>query len=153
MIIEKATELDVDEIIPMITNRTEVKLTDSRQAKKQLRYQTIAINAAKQSKRTIVPVIHPVTDFSSALDQLTKTTIAIIPSLVDSPENLLNAFEKIRSPEAVSILIGPEGDFTPEEYAQAQHKGCIPVTLGKTILKVETAAICSLSCANLFFRT
>lgn len=151
MIIEKATELGVDEIIPLKTGRTEIRLTDPRQVKKQLRYQTIAINASKQSKRTIVPVIHPITDFSSALNHLTKTTIVIIPSLIDSSENLFTAFKKIQSPEAISFLIGPEGDFTPEEYAQAQREGCTPVTLGKTILKVETAAICTLSCANLFF--
>jgi len=151
MIIEKATELGVDEIIPLKTDRTEIKLTDSRQAKKQQRYQTIAINASKQSKRTIVPIIHPVTDFSSALNHLTKTSITIIPSLNEETKNLFNTFEKIKSPKAISFLIGPEGDFTPEEYAQAQNKGCIPVTLGTTILKVETAALCALSCANLFF--
>jgi 16S rRNA (uracil1498-N3)-methyltransferase len=153
MIIEKATELGVDEIIPLKTDRTEIKLTDSRQAKKQLRYQTIAINASKQAKRAIVPVIHPIADFTYALDHLTKTTAAIIPSLMENTENLFSAFKKIQSPEAISFLIGPEGDFTPQEYAQAQQKGCLPVTLGKTILKVETAALCALSGANLFFRT
>ena len=151
MIIEKATELGVDEIIPLKTDRTEIKLTDSRQTKKQQRYQTIAINASKQSKRTIVPVIHPVTDFSSALNHLTRISTTIIPSLNENTESLFSAFEKIKSPKAVSFLIGPEGDFTPEEYAQAQSKGCIPVTLGATILKVETAAFCALSCAKLFF--
>jgi len=151
MIIEKATELGVDEIIPLKTDRTEIKLTDFRQTKKQQRYQTIAINASKQSKRIIIPVIHPITDFSSALNHLTKTSITIIPSLNEDTENLISAFEKIKSPKAVSFLIGPEGDFSPEEYAQAQDKGCLPVTLGTTILKVETAALCALSCANLFF--
>jgi len=151
MIIEKATELGVDEIIPLQTDRTEIKLTDLRQARKQQRYQTIAVNASKQSKRTTVPVIHPITDFSSALNHLTKITTTIIPSLTEDTENLFSAFEKIQSPKAISFLIGPEGDFTPKEYAQAQNKGCIPVTLGTTILKVETAAICTLSCANLFF--
>jgi 16S rRNA (uracil1498-N3)-methyltransferase len=72
---------------------------------------------------------------------------------MENTENLFSAFKKIQSPEAISFLIGPEGDFTPQEYAQAQQKGCLPVTLGKTILKVETAALCALSGANLFFRT
>jgi len=153
MIIEKATELGVDEIFPLKTDRTEIKLTDSRQIKKQQRYQTIAINASKQSKRTIVPLIHPITNFSSALDHLTQVSTAIIPSLNEHTENLLSAFKKFKSPKAVSFLIGPEGDFTPEEYAQARDKGCVPVTLGTTILKVETAALCALSGANLFFHT
>lgn len=151
-IIEKATELGVDEIIPLKTQRTEMNLSGNRLVKKQSRYQTVAINAAKQSQRSFVPMIHPVMDFPSALDHLAKTTSTIIPSLTGKRENILNSFKKLRSPDAISFLIGPEGDFTAEEYAQAQESRCIPVTLGKTVLKVETAAICALSCANLFFR-
>ena len=151
-IIEKATELGVDEIIPLKTQRTEINLSGNRLVKKQSRYQTVAINAAKQSQRSFVPMIHPVMDFPSALDHLAKTTGTIIPSLTGKRENILNSFKKLRSPDAISFLIGPEGDFTAEEYAQAQERSCIPVTLGKTVLKVETAAICALFCANLFFR-
>jgi len=150
-IIEKATELGVDEIIPLKTQRTEVQLTETRRSKKQTRFQTIAVNASKQSKRPVVPLIHPITDFSASLNHLSKTSTVIMPSLTGDTENLLSAFQKIESPKAISFLIGPEGDFTSEEYAQAQKSGCIPVTLGKTVLKVETAALCSLSCANLFY--
>ena len=150
-IIEKATELGVDEIIPLRTQRTEMNLSGPRLSKKQSRFQTIAVNASKQSKRPIVPEIHPITEFSPALNHLKQVSTVIIPSLVGETENLLSVFQKIKSPEAISFLIGPEGDFTPDEYGQAEKNGCIPVTLGKTILKVETAAICSLSCANLFY--
>lgn len=153
MIIEKATELGVDEIIPMKTQRTEIKLADTRLNKKQIRYQTIAVNASKQSKRSIVPNIHPITGFSSALETLAQRSTMIIPSLNEKSENLLSALQKIKSPGAISFLIGPEGDFTPKEYEQAHNNGCISVTLGKTILKVETAALCALSCANLFYRS
>ena len=152
-IIEKATELGVDEIIPLKTQRTEINLNHNRLVKKLLRYQTVAINAAKQSQRSFVPMIHPVTDFPSALNHLAKTTSTVIPSLTGKRQNILNTFQSMKSPKAISFLIGPEGDFTPEEYAQTKKNGCIPVTLGETILKVETAAICTLSCANLFFRT
>jgi len=152
-IIEKATELGVDEIIPLKTHRTEINLKGDRLDKKILRYQTVAINASKQSKRLIIPTIHPITDFTSVLKHLAKTTTPIIPSLSGERKNLLNTFKNIPSPKAVSFLIGPEGDFTPEEYALAQEEGCIPVSLGETVLKVETAAICALSCANLFFHT
>ena len=72
-------------------------------------------------------MIHPITSFSSALDHLTKTTTVIIPSLMGDTENLLTAFGKIKSPEAISFLIGPEGDFTSQEYSQAQQKECIRV--------------------------
>ena len=153
LIIEKATELGVDEIIPLKTQRTEIDLKGSRLGKKLLRYQTVAINAAKQSQRCFVPVIHPVTGFRSAVGHLTKTTTAIIPSLTGKRENILNIFKTLKAPKAVSFLIGPEGDFTPEEYTYAQKSGCLAVTLGETILKVETAAISTLAAANLFFRT
>ena len=153
LIIEKATELGVDEIIPLKTKRTEIDLKGDRLDKKHLRYQTIALNASKQSNRHIIPTIHPITAFAPALDLLTKTTDAIIPSLSGKRKNILAAFKELKSSKAISFLVGPEGDFTPEEYGQANEKGCLPVTLGKTTLKVETAAICTVSCANLFFRT
>ena len=153
LIIEKATELGADEIIPLITHRTEIKLTGERLNKKQLRFQTIAANAAKQCQRATVSLIHPATEFSEAIHQLTETTTAIIPSLTKNTKNLFDVFQKLKTPHAISFLIGPEGDFTPEEYQLAHKAGCIPVSLGETVLRVETAAICSLSCANAFFRT
>ena len=152
-IIEKATELGADEIIPLKTQRTEMNLTRDRLVKKHLRYQTVAVNAAKQSRRGFIPLIHPIMNFPPALDLLTRTTGAVIPSLTGKRDNIFNVFKTFKTPEAVSFLIGPEGDFTPEEYAQAKEQGCLPVTLGPNVLKVETAAVCALSCANLFFRT
>ena len=152
-IIEKATELGVDEIIPLNTKRTEINLKGDRLVSKKTRYQTVAINAAKQSQRSFIPTIHPVMDFPSALKSLTKSSTVIIPSLTGERKSLLKALRDMKSSQTISFLIGPEGDFTPEEYAFAQKCGCIAVTLGDTILKVETAAICVLSCASLFFRT
>jgi 16S rRNA (uracil1498-N3)-methyltransferase len=151
MIIEKATELGVDEIIPMMTQRTEVNLKGDRLGKKGIRFHTVALNASKQSQRMIIPTIHPVTDFKTILDHLTETTTTIIPSLPEKSNKLFAVLQRLKSPQAISFFIGPEGDFTPEEYALAQKQGCIPVTLGNTVLKVETAAICTLSCANIFF--
>jgi 16S rRNA (uracil1498-N3)-methyltransferase len=150
-IIEKATELGVDEIIPLKTHRTEIVLQGSRLDKKNLRYQAVAVTASKQSARPFMPVIHPISEFSSTVEFLTKTTTALIPSLQENREHLLSALQKITLPDAVSFLIGPEGDFTPEEYAEAGREGCIAVSLGDTILRVETAALCAVSCANLFF--
>ena len=151
LIVEKATELGVREIIPLKTSRTEVKLDGHRLSHKFARYKTVAVNAAKQSNRAVIPLIHPITAFPSALKHLTKTTTAIIPSLSGKNENLLAALGRLKSPTAISVFIGPEGDFTLEEYRQAQQCGCIPVSLGETILKVETAAICAVSCVHLFF--
>lgn len=151
-IIEKATELGADEIIPLKTKRTEIGLTGERLARKAVRYQDVAVNAAKQSRRPRVPVIHPVTDFASALQSFSGETTVFIPSLIGERKNILEAFKAVPSPSRVAFLIGPEGDFTPEEYALARERGCVPVSLGKTVLKVETAALVAVACAQLWFR-
>src|SRR3989338_5294947 len=152
LIIEKATELGVDEIIPLKTERTEIRLDGTRMANKTARFNTVAVNASKQSKRSPIPIIYPVLNFESALEKLTKRSTVIIPSLEEKETGLVSALRQLKSPDAVSFLIGPEGDFTPGEYALASDSGCIPVTLGKTVLKVETAALCALSCAHLIFQ-
>jgi len=151
LIIEKATELGVHEIIPLKTQRTEISLNEERSKKKNQRFQTVAINASKQCQRATVPVIRPITKFSSALDDLSTRSRIIIPSLMGDRKNLLETFREIKSPQAISFLIGPEGDFTKEEYVQARKSGCLPVSLGETVLKVETAAISALACAHLVF--
>jgi 16S rRNA (uracil1498-N3)-methyltransferase len=152
-IIEKSTELGVDEIMPLRTSRTEVHLNEDRHEKKILRYETVAINAAKQSQRISVPHIHPLTEFSKAIEYLLKDSAVIMPSLTGETETIFQALarSKEQGREKISILIGPEGDFSDEEYRLAHAKGCIPVTLGDTILKVETAAICAVSCVRQYF--
>ncbi|VAX34809.1 16S rRNA (uracil(1498)-N(3))-methyltransferase [hydrothermal vent metagenome] len=153
MIIEKATELGVDEIIPLKTKRTEMSLTGDRASKKIKRYQIVAINAAKQSGRLIVPKIHPITEFSKAIEYLQGQSQMIIPSLSGKRQNLIQILQDIQSPQSISFLIGPEGDFTEKEYKLAWNNGAHPVTLGNTILKVETAAISVMSCAQLFYHS
>jgi len=149
-IIEKATELGVHEIIPLKTKRTEIILKGEREEKKIIRFQTVAINAAKQSKRTHIPHIHPVTEFSKALKNLIQHSKVIIPSLTGNRIPLMEALHQSKNEQRISFLIGPEGDFTHEEYKEAHTQGCIPVSLGETTLKVETAAICVVACAKQF---
>lgn len=150
-IIEKATELGVDEIIPLQTKRTEIDLKGDRLAKKIVRYQDVAVNAAKQSGRLRVPVIHPVTDLAMVLKFFPEGTTVFIPSLSGERKNILEAFKAVPSPSRVAFLIGPEGDFTPQEYDLARARGCVAVSLGETVLKVETAAITAVACASLFY--
>lgn len=151
LIIEKVTELGIDEIIPMVTKRTEIILSKERALDKLTRFRMVAMNAAKQSQRSTLPVISPVISFQETLEVLAKTTTAFIPSLFLPRENIFTAFGKIHNPQKISFLVGPEGDFTDEEYLEAQEKGCIPVSLGENILKVETAAICTVACAKVFY--
>ncbi|HNV23870.1 MAG TPA: RsmE family RNA methyltransferase, partial [Candidatus Omnitrophota bacterium] len=115
IIIEKCTELGVDEIIPIITKRTEIALKDERADKKLTRYKTIAISAAKQSHRLTIPEIHPIMTFSDAMENLSQNTTVLIPSLMGKPQNLFKTIEGLRKTEKISFFIGPEGDFTPEE--------------------------------------
>ena len=140
-IIEKCTELGVDEIIPLKTKRTEVIFSKEKLAPKQERFQKVAVNAAKQSGRLNIPKLHPMTSLADALKNLPAQGLALIPSLNGKPQHIravLSCADKI---VPVTIFIGPEGDFTPDEVAAAQAAGCISVSLGDTVLKVDTAAM------------
>ena len=152
-IVEKATELGVDEIIPLLTGRTEIRLDEKRSAGKHTRYETIALNAAKQCKRSSIPAIHPPTPFSKAIQKIDPHTLGLIPCL-EAPNriSLNDAFARSHNTATVMVFIGPEGDFTDEEIQHALNAGCLPVTLGSTILKVDTAALCVLSAARVFFQ-
>lgn len=151
IIVEKATELGADEIVPLKTARTEIKITSENMNKKIVRFETVAMNAVKQSQRAKIPRIHPVTDLRDAFKNLSQNSTCLIPSLEEKSLSLKEALSMLKNPKNLSIFIGPEGDFTPEEYALARKQGAIAVTLGKNILKVETAAIATLSFTKLFF--
>jgi 16S rRNA (uracil1498-N3)-methyltransferase len=151
-IIEKATELGVDEIIPLKTQRAEMNLKGERLSAKCARYRSVAVNAAKQSGRSYVPILHPVMDFSSAIKFLIGNSVVFIPSLEGDRTPVFAALARQPSPAKAAFFIGPEGDFTPEEYAEARANGCIPVSLGPHILKVDTAAVVAVACASLYYR-
>ena len=147
LIVEKATEIGVTEIVPLVTKRTDIRLTEERAGKKQTRYEKIALNAAKQSQRNTVPVIHPCQRFGDAVARIAPTGMTLIPWLEGErtllPEAL--AAENINNASSIMVMIGPEGDFTRDEVARAVKAGAIPVSLGKNVLKVDTAAIVSVA--------
>ena len=151
-IIEKTTELGVDEIIPLITERTEVRIPKEKADKKSARYQTIAINAAKQSGRIAIPRVHPPLSFKEAVDSFaTPETLCVIPCLSEKNLSLISVLQKQgKKPQRILFLIGPEGDFSKEEVAYAVKKNCLPVSLGQNVLKVDTAAISVVAFAKLF---
>ena len=151
-ILEKATELGVSEIIPLKTERTEFRLAGERLIGKQKRFETVVINAAKQCRRSTIPKIHPITKFDDALIGLTQTAHVLFPCLSGNRKPILKALQDCDSSKPIAIMIGPEGDFTEQEYAAAQKKGCTLITLGDTILKVETAALCTLACVAQFYQ-
>ena len=150
-IIEKCVELGVAEIYPLQTKRTEVILREEKMSAKLKRFEAVALNASKQSGRNHVPVIHPAISFQDVLKKGSAGALKLIPCLIKNRRNLFEVSSSTPGVEEVYILIGPEGDFTDEEVKESISAGYIPVSLGETTLKVETAAISTVSFVKLFF--
>lgn len=146
MIIQKAVELGVYEVIPVSTARAVVKLDAKKEASKQKRWQTIAESAAKQSKRMVIPQIHSVMKFSEAVNYAGELDIRFIPyELAEDMAHTKKLFEQIEPGQSIGIFIGPEGGFDESEIEQAEEAGAVPITLGKRILRTETAGLTTLS--------
>jgi 16S rRNA (uracil1498-N3)-methyltransferase len=144
-IIEKCTELGVDEIIPLKTKRGEVVFSSERMASKLSRFEKVIVNAAKQSKRIQMPKVSSMTSLEEVLKKLDPKGLHLFPSLNGHAMHIKDVLLKANGDQPVTIFIGPEGDFTPDEVQLAIQSGCIPVSLGNTVLKVETAAIATVS--------
>lgn len=151
LVVEKATELGVDRIIPLKTSRTIVDLKGGRAEKKINRWQQIAINASKQCQRTTVPRIEGVTLFNQAVGEIKKYHLALIPCLAGKRKKIEEVLMGFKG-KSIIVFIGPEGDFTPQEVQLAVKSGCQPVTLGNRVLKVDSAAFYTLSVVNFIFQ-
>jgi len=149
LIIEKATELGVSRIVPVITSRTVMKISEG--GNKTQRWKKIAMVAAKQCGRSIFPEILPVSDFKDALSYLEGCELSLIPCLYDGNKPIKDAV-KGRKAASACVLIGPEGDFTAQEVRMAVDLRAIPVILGNEVLRSETAAITVLSILGYEFR-
>ena len=146
--IEKATELGVTRIVPVISERTIVRIPKGERAAKRERWMRIAEDAARQSDAKWLPEICEAVDFRGALPLVRETT-CFIGALVTPPARpLMKAVEDFRREtgdlRSLSTFIGPEGDFTPEELA-ALMEIAVPTSFGQTILRAETAAIYAVS--------
>lgn len=145
-IIQKAVELGAYEIIPVATRRCVVKLDDKKASSKIARWQGIAEAAAKQSKRAIVPKVSGVMTFSQAVERATDMDVRIIPyELAEGMERTREIIDKMESGQDIAVFIGPEGGFEESEIQLAMGNGIEPVTLGKRILRTETAGMTILS--------
>lgn len=139
-IIQKCVELGVERIVPVSTERAIVKL-DKKEGKKLERWQKIAEAAAKQSGRGIIPQMGKrVLSFGEAVVEATKLDGALIPYEKEE-ERGIRQFVRDFSGKSIGVFIGPEGGFSPEEVALAEEAGILPVTLGKRILRTETAGM------------
>lgn len=145
-IIQKAVELGVYQIIPVASRRCVVKLEGKKAESRVARWNAVAASAAKQSKRMILPQVSPLRTFSQALEQAEALDVRLIPyERAEGMEATRQLFGGIRPGQSVGILIGPEGGFDEEEVREAQQRGFSPVTLGKRILRTETAGMTALS--------
>ena len=142
LIIQKAVELGAYSVIPVATRRSIVKLDDKKAAAKQNRWQGIAEAAAKQSKRKIIPKIEKVMSFAEALEMAKELEVRLIPyELAEDMSHTKEIIERIRKGQKIAIFIGPEGGFDETEIALASEVGVEPITLGKRILRTETAGM------------
>lgn len=142
LIIQKTVELGVAGIIPVEMSRCVVKLDEKKRRSKQARWQAIAESAAKQSKRNLIPVVSEVLTYSQALEKAKEMDLFLVPYENErGMEATKEALAQIRSGMSVGILIGPEGGFEDREISQAKEAGGQILSLGKRILRAETAAV------------
>ena len=146
LIVQKAVELGVYEIIPVATKRAVVKLDEKKAKSKIARWQTISEAAAKQSKRRIVPQIHTVMSFKEAINYAKDMSVKFIPyELAEGMEKTRELIGGLKPGQDIAIFIGPEGGFEESEIQAALDCGIEPITLGKRILRTETAGFTVLS--------
>lgn len=146
LIIQKAVELGAYEIIPVETKRCVVKLDGRKSAKKTARWQQIAESAAKQSKRMLIPNVHEVLTFREALKYAESMDVRLVPyELARGMQETKEILARIEPGQSVGIFIGPEGGFEEKEIEAAIEGGAKPITLGRRILRTETAGLAILS--------
>ena len=146
LIIQKAVELGAYEIIPVETKRCVVKLDGRKSAKKTARWQQISESAAKQSKRMLIPNVHEVLTFREALKYAESMDVRLVPyELARGMLETKEILSAIQPGQSVGIFIGPEGGFEEKEVETAISEGVKPITLGRRILRTETAGLAILS--------
>lgn len=145
LIIQKAVELGVYEIVPVITARTIVKLDEKKEQKKGNRWDSIAESAAKQANRGIIPFVSTPLSFKEAIKYASKLDMNLVPyemaTDISKSRHIINNINC----SSIGVFIGPEGGFEEEEIQMAIDQGIIPITLGKRILRTETAGIAVMS--------
>jgi 16S rRNA (uracil1498-N3)-methyltransferase len=146
-IIDKLTQLGVDRIIPLMTERVIVRIDQAKALQLGKRWGKIALSASKQSQRSSVPAVDPVTGFSELIAKAEEFDLKLIPNLAGDRKRLKDVLAAAK-PRSALVLIGPEGDFSNEEICAAMQAGFIPVTFGNSVLRVETACLYIASILN-----
>lgn len=146
LVVQKAVELGVARIAPILSERTVVTLEGDEALRKQEKWQALAVEACKQCGQNYIPEVLAPQTLKRFFETKAKDELMLVASLQPDAKpvkTVLGEFSKL--PASVSVLVGPEGDFTPAELGLAKSSGCQPITLGPIILRTETAAIYCLS--------
>jgi len=146
LIIQKAVELGVYQIIPVSTQRAVVQLDEKKSMKKVSRWNSISESAAKQAGRGMIPKVSEVMTFHEALEVAKSLELTLFPyELATDMPKTKAVLRSVKPDQKIGVFIGPEGGFDQVEVEKAIEAGALPITLGKRILRTETAAITILS--------
>lgn len=148
LVLQKATELGVTKIIPVIMERSIVKLDSSKELKKIDRWSKICKEASEQSKRNSIPTI---TNIMTLKELVKEDGIKIVCSTVEKENNLKKFLTEHKNYDKIIIVVGPEGGISPNEEEYLVNEGFTRVSLGKRIMRVETVPIFILSALNYEF--
>ena len=146
LIVQKAVELGVYQVIPVAMKRSVVRLDDKKAAKKADRWNSIAESAAKQAGRSRIPEVTMPLSYKEALKMAEELDVTLLPyELAGGMKVTREVIRQIKSGQSVGIFIGPEGGFEPEEVDAAVSMGAKVITLGRRILRTETAGLATLA--------
>lgn len=145
LIVQKCTEVGIQEIVPVDTKRTIVNLKPKKAQRRQERWQKIAEEAAKQSQRAKIPEVKELSKFNEIIDTFDEYDLVLIPWEDEDSQGLKEVLLSNSNAEKIMIIIGPEGGLSAEEVVQVKAAGAKSVTLGPRILRTETAGIATLS--------
>ena len=148
-IVDKLTQLGVERIIPLKTERMIVRLDKEKADARLVRWQKIALSASQQSKRNILPVVDKITDIREVIADSGGFDLKLITTLIGKRKTIKQALGSAKF-NNILVMIGPEGDFNGKETALAKRNGFIPVSLGEFVLRVETAALTAASIINFY---
>ncbi|MBR2257221.1 MAG: 16S rRNA (uracil(1498)-N(3))-methyltransferase [Blautia sp.] len=151
-VIQKAVELGAFSIVPVKTKRCVVRLDKDKAQKKSIRWQQISESAAKQSHRLFVPEVSVPLEFDQALRMAKEVSeIVLIPYELETDlDKTRKLISSICPGQSVSVFIGPEGGFAEEEVSLAVQEGAVPISLGRRILRTETAGMMILAVLGYF---
>ena len=148
-IVDKLTQLGIDTLIPLKTERMIVRLDRRKESLLTERWKRISLSASQQSRRNSLMIIEPVQEIKQAILDSGGRDLKLIPTLSGERKAIKEVLDKGKSKNII-FLIGPEGDFTDEEVVLALKNGFIPVDLGDNVLRVETAAVAVASFISLY---